>query len=179
MGKFCFTFFIDTTSTTSLYKLLSDGWGCVARCPCRRHNLTGSGFLHRTGPHHISCTKHDTLRSKTHHTPAGLHCITQSAQPTSSCYTVTGSSLHLYSEPPEPESEPVGSKLTCLHFGPPWECSNSAPVWLCCLNAARHPDRRTSGYTQPASSGEPQDLHLKIIKTQLRLTCQLNNTCAI
>lgn len=93
----------------------------------------------------------------THNTPAGLRCITQLAEPTSS---------HPDSEPPgEP---PAGPKLTCLHFGPPWECSNSAPVWQCSLNAARHPGRRTSGYTQPASSGELQDLHLKITNTQLR-----------
>lgn len=55
---------------------------------------------------------------------------------------------------------------TCLHFGLPWECSNSVPPWQCSPNAARCPARRTSGCILPVSSNVPEAPRLDGNKTR-------------
>lgn len=57
--------------------------------------------------------------------------------------------------------DPAKLKPTCLHFGLPLECSNSAPAWQCSLNAARCPVRKTTGCTLPASSNGLVAPHLR------------------
>lgn len=40
---------------------------------------------------------------------------------------------------------------TCLHFGLPWECSNSVLAWQCSPNAAQCPIHTTNGCILPVS----------------------------